>query len=105
MTTRPKVRKLRVSGDTMTLPNKFVSASNKFLSIVAGLFVVAIATTAALAQSPQYDLLLKGGHVIDPANKLDAVMDVAISKDKIAAVAKDIPADKAGNCSMLRACT
>src|SRR5690349_849289 len=80
----------------MTLANKSASASNKFLAIVAGFFVVAIATTAALAQSPQYDLLLKGGHVIDPANKLDAVMDVAISKDKVAAVAKDIPADKAG---------
>jgi len=26
------------------------------------------------------------GHVIDPANRVDAVMDVAVSKDKIAAV-------------------
>ena len=59
----------------MTLANKSASASNKFLAIVAGFFVVAIATTAALAQSPQYDLLLKGGHVIDPANKLDAAVE------------------------------
>jgi dihydroorotase len=49
-----------------------------------------------LAQTPRYDLLLKGGHVIDPANHVDAVMDVAVSKDKIAAVEKDIPAGQAG---------
>ena len=79
----------------MTLPNKSGSAPKKFLSVVAGFFTVTIATTAVLAQSPQYDLLLKGGHVIDPANKINAVMDVAISKDKIAAVAKDIPAEQA----------
>jgi dihydroorotase len=39
---------------------------------------------------------LKGGHVIDPANNVDAVMDVAVVKDKIAAVEKDIPASQAG---------
>jgi dihydroorotase len=38
-----------------------------------------------------YDLVLKGGHVIDPANKIDQVMDVAIAGGKIARVAKDIP--------------
>src|SRR5881394_1230823 len=47
------------------------------------------------AQAPRYDLLLKGGRVIDPANDLDAVMDVAIAAQKIAAVAKDIPASEA----------
>jgi dihydroorotase len=45
---------------------------------------------AAQAQ-PRYDLLLKGGHVIDPANNLDAVRDVAISGNKIARVAASIP--------------
>jgi dihydroorotase len=38
----------------------------------------------------QYDILLKGGHVIDPANGIDGVMDVAVSGDKIARVAADI---------------
>src|SRR6476620_6669558 len=50
----------------------------------------------SFAQAPRYDLLLKGGHVIDPANNLDGIMDVAVSKDKIAAVEKDIPASQAG---------
>jgi dihydroorotase len=42
------------------------------------------------AQSQQYDLLLKGGHVIDPKNQIDSKMDVAISDGKIAKVSKNI---------------
>ncbi len=40
---------------------------------------------------PQYDLLLKNGHVIDPANDIDGLMDVAVSGEKIAQVAPAIP--------------
>jgi dihydroorotase len=50
---------------------------------------------AARAQSAHYDLVLKGGHVLDPANHIDGIMDVAVSGGKIAAVAKDIPAGSA----------
>jgi dihydroorotase len=35
-------------------------------------------------------MLIKGGRVIDPANKIDAVMDVFIDKGRICKVAKDI---------------
>jgi dihydroorotase len=52
--------------------------------------------SATRAQSPQYDLLLKGGHVLDPANNIDKVADVAISGGKIAAVEDNIPAAAAG---------
>jgi dihydroorotase len=38
----------------------------------------------------QYDLLLKGGHVIDPGNGIDQPMDVAVKDGKIAAVAESI---------------
>jgi dihydroorotase len=38
----------------------------------------------------QYDLLLKGGHVIDPKNNIDGIRDVAISAGKIAAVSASI---------------
>lgn len=38
-----------------------------------------------------YELLLKGGHVIDPRNGIDSVMDVAITAGKVARVARDIP--------------
>ncbi len=43
----------------------------------------------AAAQS-RYDLLLKGGHVIDPKNRIDQITDVAISNGHIARVAADI---------------
>ena len=59
---------------------------------LAGLLLCAF---VANAQVPRYDLLLKGGHVVDPANGLDAKMDVAVSLGRIAAVEKDIPANEA----------
>lgn len=37
-----------------------------------------------------YDLLLKGGHVIDPKNNYDGIGDVAISGNAIAAVGRDL---------------
>lgn len=37
-----------------------------------------------------YDLLLKSGRVIDPANRTDAILDVAIKDGRIAAVETDI---------------
>ena len=47
------------------------------------------------AGAQSYDLLIQGGHVIDPGNKINAVMDVAVRGNKIAKVAKDIPASQA----------
>ncbi|TIN57101.1 MAG: amidohydrolase/deacetylase family metallohydrolase, partial [Mesorhizobium sp.] len=43
----------------------------------------------------QFDLLLKGGRLIDPAAGLDAPRDVAIANGRVAAVDADIPADSA----------
>ena len=37
-----------------------------------------------------YDLVLKGGHVVDPGQSIDAKMDVAFSAGKVAAIAKSI---------------
>lgn len=47
------------------------------------------------AAQPRYDLLLKGGHVIDPKNDIDKVMDVAVSGGKIAEVAPSISSSEA----------
>ena len=54
-------------------------------------FIIAlmIATGALHADAP-YDLLLKGGHVIDPKNHLNTTMDVAMKNGKIARVAPAI---------------
>src|SRR5919109_4043670 len=57
-----------------------------FLSLL-----VAAATAAALiAQNQEFDLLINDGHLIDPQNGMNAVMDVAIAVGKIASVASDI---------------
>jgi dihydroorotase len=64
----------------------------RLLSLSAS--IVALLVHSAYAQ-PAYDLLLKGGHVVDAKNQIDAVRDIAVSGGKIAAVAQDIPAEQA----------
>jgi dihydroorotase len=44
--------------------------------------------TATVA--PKYDLLLRGGHVVDPRNGISALRDVAIAAGKVAAIAPRI---------------
>src|SRR5215472_15856554 len=44
---------------------------------------------------PHYDLLLKGGHVIDAKNRIDGIRDVAVSEGRIASVAEKIDAAEA----------
>jgi len=58
------------------------------LSVVLGLLA-----NSAFAQ--EYDFLLKGGHVLDARNQINAVRDVAIKDGKVAAVAQNIPAARA----------
>jgi len=53
------------------------------------MFIVLSWVSQSAAQQ-KYDLLLKGGHVIDPKNKINAVRDVAIANGKVAAVAAKI---------------
>jgi len=49
-------------------------------------FVLAFYT----ARTQSYDIVIKGGHVLDPKNHIDAVMDVAVSDGKIVRVAPSI---------------
>jgi dihydroorotase len=51
-------------------------------------FSIFLISPICMAQN--YDIIIKGGHVIDPKNKIDAVMDLAIKDKKIASVAKSI---------------
>jgi dihydroorotase len=57
--------------------------------------VVFLSASESATAQPAYDLLLKGGHVIDPRNKVNMVADVAIRGGKIAAVAPKIDSPKA----------
>lgn len=54
-----------------------------------------LAVASALTGQTTYDLLLKGGHVVDPKNRINAPMDVAITAGKIARVAANIPSSQA----------
>ncbi len=49
----------------------------------------------ALGQAPPYDLLIKGGEVLDPSQGLRARRDVAIRNALVEAVAADIPRERA----------
>jgi dihydroorotase len=42
-----------------------------------------------------YDIVIKGGHVIDPKNNIDVITDIAINEGKIVQVANNIDATKA----------
>jgi dihydroorotase len=51
---------------------------------------------AAMAKlTPGWDLIVKGGRVIDPANGVDGIRDIAIRKGRIAAVAPSLDAGTA----------
>ncbi len=55
-----------------------------------GRIVITGLCLAAGVFGQDYDLVLKGGHVIDPKNQISAVRDVAIKDGKIAVVAERI---------------
>ena len=44
-------------------------------------------------------LLIKGGHVVDPANDIDKVADVLVEDGKIAAVGEKLVADSENRMS------
>jgi dihydroorotase len=50
-----------------------------------------LAAACAFAADPVYDLVLRGGHVIDPKNKISRVIDIGIQDGKIARIAPAIP--------------
>ena len=52
-------------------------------------------SAAAIAPGDRFDLLVKGGEVLDPSQNLRAKRDVAVRFGKIAAVEAEIPAEQA----------
>ena len=63
---------------------------NFFLATAAGAAVLSRSTNLFAAT---YDLIIKGGHVIDPSLRINEVRDVAISGGRIAAVEANIAGD------------
>src|SRR5659263_279175 len=52
------------------------------------ILMLVMKTSFAMAQT--YSIVIKGGHLIDPKNNIDGVMDLAINDGKVAVIAKNI---------------
>ena len=63
-------------------------------SLLVVLAMLPVSTSPAFAQT-EYDLLLRGGHIVDPKNHVSAVRDIAIRDGKIAALAEHLDPSKA----------
>jgi dihydroorotase len=55
------------------------------------LFFLMLVLMSGSLQAQSYDFVIKGGHISDPVNNIDKVMDLAIKGGKIAAIKKNIP--------------
>jgi dihydroorotase len=62
---------------------------------ISATIVLLLFQSTGLLLAQNIDVLLKGGHVIDPKNNINAVMDVAITNNKILQVAENIPSANA----------
>ena len=81
----------------MTRRSSFLRRALVLLTAGVALSASPLAPRAAHPlQSPQFDLLIANGRVIDPRTGIDAVMDVAITGQKIARVAAKIDPALAG---------
>ena len=63
---------------------------HRMIHLFCLLVMVALAAAPLRAQTPEFDLLIRNGHVVDPRNGINAVMDVAVTGSKIALVASNI---------------
>lgn len=60
-------------------------------ALILFIFLLFVQIVNAQTGDSQYAIIIKGGHVIDPKNNINELMDVAINKDgKIAAISKNI---------------
>ena len=66
-------------------------------SLGAGIAALSVpaAVRAAMGPNDKFDLLIKGGDVLDPSQKLRGVRDIGIRNGVIEAVQADIPAERA----------
>ncbi len=54
---------------------------------ITGIFLIFL---SVIVHAQEIDILIKNGHVLDPKNNIDGIMDVAIANGKIAAVGEDL---------------
>src|SRR5258708_17140638 len=77
----------------MTTNNRrrFVAGAGAALALGA----MSWAVRAALKPDEKYDLVIKGGELLDPSQKLRGKRDIGIHRGKIEAIEADIPAARA----------
>ena len=63
----------------------------KIILLAACLLLIA----AGNVQAQTYSIVIKGGHIIDPKNQIDELMDLAIKDGRVVQVAKNIDASQA----------
>ncbi|HEX5482701.1 MAG TPA: amidohydrolase/deacetylase family metallohydrolase [Terriglobia bacterium] len=83
--------------------SNMISRRDALAALGGSLLASAAPPTAVLEPKPawksegedRYDLLIKGGRVIDPSQDIDSGLDVAVRDGKIARLSADIPASQA----------
>ena len=71
----------------------FIDTQLRLSSQILWLLLIFIVPLGLAGQN--YDLVIKGGHVIDPKNNIDGPMDVAVLDGKIVSISKNIDASTA----------
>ena len=71
---------------TISFPN----AVKTFFSLPATALLLLAAFSHNYAQDAELDLIIRNGHVIDPRNNIDGIMDIAIADGKIVEVGPDL---------------
>jgi len=64
-------------------------------AIPAMILALGLFATTSSAKAAEYDLLIKGGHLIDPRNQQNGPADVAVREGKIAHIAQNIDSSEA----------
>ncbi len=65
------------------------------MKVLSTLMVFFILAASVVTRAQEFDIVIKGGHVIDPKTKIDELMDVAIRDGKIVRIEKNINAKNA----------
>ena len=60
------------------------------MQIIRLLVLSAFVLTIGIVHAQTYSIVIKGGQVIDPKNKINELMDIAIKDGRIVQVAKNI---------------
>ncbi|HLF33494.1 MAG TPA: amidohydrolase/deacetylase family metallohydrolase [Cyclobacteriaceae bacterium] len=62
---------------------------------LSGILLTLFVLIQGISYGQTYDMVIKGGHVIDPSSNTSRVLDVAVSGNRVAKVAQGIPAGQA----------